>query len=48
MRSERVSSYSSCFHDITTGNSYWKRSTNKFAAVVGYDLCTGWGHADWR
>jgi subtilase family serine protease len=35
--------YSSCFHDITTGNNTNSRSPNLFYAVTGYDLCTGWG-----
>jgi hypothetical protein len=35
--------YSSCFHDITTGNNTWSGSLNLFYAVRGYDLCTGWG-----
>ena len=35
--------YSSCFHDITTGNNTSSASPNKFYAVSGYDLCTGWG-----
>ncbi|MGD0571718.1 MAG: protease pro-enzyme activation domain-containing protein [Sedimentisphaerales bacterium] len=35
--------YSSCFHDITTGNNTSPSSPNKFYAVAGYDLCTGWG-----
>jgi uncharacterized repeat protein (TIGR01451 family) len=37
------SSYTSCFHDITTGNNTWSNSLNNFFAVPGYDLCTGWG-----
>ena len=36
-------SYSSCFHDITTGNNTNAASPNLFYAVPGYDLCTGWG-----
>ncbi len=36
-------SYTSCFHDITTGNNTSSASPNKFYAVPGYDLCTGWG-----
>ncbi|MEI7910733.1 MAG: MBG domain-containing protein, partial [Verrucomicrobiota bacterium] len=36
-------SYSSTFHDTTTGNNFWPTSPTKFAAVAGYDLCTGWG-----
>jgi hypothetical protein len=35
--------YSSCFHDITTGNNMNSGSGSKFIAVTGYDLCTGWG-----
>ncbi len=31
------------FHDITTGNNTNGVSPNKFFAVPGYDLCTGWG-----
>ena len=37
------SAYASDFHDITTGNNTWSGSPNKFYAVAGYDLCTGWG-----
>ncbi|MEI6605791.1 MAG: YDG domain-containing protein, partial [Verrucomicrobiota bacterium] len=36
-------SYSSTFHDTTTGNNFWPSSPTKFSAVTGYDLCTGWG-----
>ena len=35
--------YPSDFHDITTGNNTWPGSPNKYSAVSGYDLCTGWG-----
>ena len=35
--------YTSCFHDITTGNNTWSESPTNFYAVPGYDLCTGWG-----
>jgi subtilase family serine protease len=35
--------YASCFHDITTGNNTNAQSQNLYAAVSGYDLCTGWG-----
>ena len=35
--------YSSNFHDITTGNNITNQSGGKFSAVTGYDLCTGWG-----
>ena len=36
-------SYSSNFHDTTTGNNFKSSSPTKFPAVPGYDLCTGWG-----
>lgn len=36
-------SYTSDFHDITTGNNITSQSNGKFSAVTGYDLCTGWG-----
>ena len=36
-------SYSSGFHDITTGNNFSSSSPSNFPAVTGYDLCTGWG-----
>lgn len=35
--------YASCFHDIKSGNNTNDLSPNKFFAVKGYDLCTGWG-----
>jgi len=35
--------YDLCFHDITIGNNFWPGSSNNFPAVLGYDLCTGWG-----
>ncbi|HVM47905.1 MAG TPA: protease pro-enzyme activation domain-containing protein, partial [Candidatus Acidoferrum sp.] len=35
--------YTTCFHDITTGNNTRSGSPTKFYAVSGYDLCTGWG-----
>ena len=41
--------YAAAFHDITTGNNEWMPvgadpgSPDKFTAVSGYDLCTGWG-----
>ena len=35
--------YAAAFHDITTGNNFSGSSPTKFAAVAGYDLCTGWG-----
>ena len=35
--------YTNCFHDITTGNNTWSQNPNLFFAVPGYDLCTGLG-----
>lgn len=35
--------YTSCFHDVTTGNNTWSKSPNLFFAVSNYDLCTGLG-----
>ena len=35
--------YTSCFHDITTGNNFWSSSPANYPATTGYDLCTGWG-----
>jgi len=35
--------YSSCFHDVTSGNNTWSGSTSLFSATNGYDLCTGLG-----
>ena len=35
--------YATAFHDITTGNNTNSSSPNRFFAVPGYDLCTGWG-----
>jgi len=35
--------YTACFHDITTGNNTNATVGNKYYAVTGYDLCTGWG-----
>jgi subtilase family serine protease len=35
--------YSSCFHDITSGNNTNSRSPTLYFARPGYDLCTGWG-----
>lgn len=37
------SGYTAAFHDITTGNNTNSSSPDKFFAVSGYDLCTGWG-----
>jgi subtilase family serine protease len=39
----RGANYTSAFHDTITGNNTWSGSPNKFNAVTGYDLCTGWG-----
>ena len=39
----RGAGYAAAFHDITTGNNFSGSSPAKFAAVAGYDLCTGWG-----
>ncbi len=36
-------SYTSLFHDITTGNNESPGSPTRFPAAAGYDLCTGWG-----
>jgi hypothetical protein len=36
-------SYTTAFHDTTTGNNFWPSSSSKFSGVTGYDLCTGWG-----
>ena len=35
--------YTNDFHDITVGNNATATSGGLFAAVPGYDLCTGWG-----
>ncbi len=37
------SNYAACFHDITNGNNFSPSSSNLFAAVPGFDLCSGWG-----
>ena len=37
------SNYSTCFHDVTTGNNTWSSSPGLFYAQAGYDLCTGLG-----
>ncbi len=39
----RSSNYTSCFHDITTGNNTTESNPARFPAVPGYDLCSGWG-----
>ena len=36
-------SYSTLFHDVTTGNNTNKSSPTLYSAVAGYDLCTGLG-----
>jgi hypothetical protein len=36
-------SYLTSFRDITTGNNTNSDSPDRFFAVPGYDLCTGWG-----
>ncbi len=35
--------YSSCLHDVTTGNNFSLVNPTEFTAVPGYDLCTGFG-----
>ena len=39
----RGPSYSTCFHDVTTGNNFNSTNPSLYSAVTGYDLCTGWG-----
>jgi hypothetical protein len=39
----KSTNYHSCFHDITTGNSFTPENPTKYSAAAGYDLCTGWG-----
>ncbi len=39
----KSTNYSSCFHDITTGNNFSSASPSKYSATTGYDLCAGWG-----
>jgi subtilase family serine protease len=39
----QLPSYSSDFHDITTGNNTLAGTTVGFSAQPGYDLATGWG-----
>ncbi len=39
----RGANYAAAFHDTTTGNNFSSSSPTKYAAVAGYDLCTGWG-----
>ena len=38
-----AANYTTCFHDITTGDNTSPSSPSRFYAVTGYDLCTGWG-----
>jgi hypothetical protein len=35
--------YTNCFHDVTSGNTFNGHNALKYAAYPGYDLCTGWG-----
>jgi len=35
--------YTTAFHDITSGNNFNGSSPSQFTATGGYDLCTGWG-----
>jgi uncharacterized repeat protein (TIGR01451 family) len=35
--------YALDFHDVTAGNNTNAAVANKYFAVAGYDLCTGWG-----
>ena len=35
--------YTSVFHDVTSGNNESSSSPSAFSATTGYDLCTGWG-----
>ncbi len=39
----KSATYTNCFHDITVGNNFSSTSPTNYPAVVGYDLCTGWG-----
>jgi hypothetical protein len=39
----KSTNYHACFHDINTGCNTNSSSPNKYYAVAGYDLCTGWG-----
>lgn len=39
----KAGNYASDFHDITTGNNVTGRGNGRFSAVIGYELCTGWG-----
>lgn len=35
--------YTNCFHDVTSGNTFNSHNPAKYKANTGYDLCTGWG-----
>jgi uncharacterized repeat protein (TIGR01451 family) len=35
--------FTSCFHDTVIGDNTWAGSPDRYFAVPGYDLCTGWG-----
>ncbi len=35
--------YTNCFHDIITGNTFTSQNPSRYPALPGYDLCTGWG-----
>jgi len=37
------STYTNCFHDITSGNTFNGHNAFRYTAQPGYDLCTGWG-----
>ena len=37
------STYTNCFHDTASGNTYNGHNAYRYAAYAGYDLCTGWG-----
>jgi len=39
----QTTNYTNAFHDIKTGGNTNPSSPAQFFAVVGYDLCTGWG-----
>jgi uncharacterized repeat protein (TIGR01451 family) len=39
----KSANYTNCFHDIVTGNNTNLVVGNRYFAVPGYDLCTGWG-----
>ena len=39
----KSSIYNACFNDTAAGNNFNTGSPTNFPAVIGYDLCTGWG-----